>query len=79
MFETKNLMLKQIYKTLIFSFLAFGISNAQGFESGAFGAPVIKYTRISDQSALIIGGKWGWVINKRFAIGTGFYSLVTGN
>ncbi len=55
-----------------------GISKAQGFESGAFGAPAIKYTRIVNQSALIIGGKWGWVINKRFAIGTGFYSLVTG-
>ncbi len=78
MFETKILMKKHIYITIIFAILALGKSNAQGFESGAFGAPVIKYTSIINQSALIIGGKWGWVINKRFVIGTGFYSLVTG-
>lgn len=77
-FEPKNLMIKRFYIAITFSFLVLGTTKAQGFESGAFGAPVIKYSKIVNQSALIIGGKWGWVINKRFSIGTGFYSLVTG-
>ncbi len=63
---------------LIFILLASGSTKAQGIENGAFGAPVIKYSEIINQTGIIIGGKWGWVINRRFVIGTGFYALVNG-
>ena len=48
--------------------------KAQG--NGAFGAPVIKYTSISDQSALLAGGRFGWIINRSIVIGGGIYSLI---
>ena len=45
---------------------------------GAFGAPSIKYTSISGQTGLIIGGKFGLVINKSIVLGGGFYGLTNG-
>ncbi len=45
---------------------------------GAFGAPSIRYTSISDQGALILGGKFGLVINKSIVLGGGFYGLASG-
>jgi len=50
---------------------------AQNWENGAFGAPVLKYTRLADQSALIVGGKGGWIINKRIVLGAGYYALTS--
>lgn len=44
---------------------------------GAFGAPVIKYTSISNQNALILGGKFGLVINESIVIGGGFYGNIS--
>ncbi len=43
----------------------------------AFGAPVIKYTSFSNQDALIIGGKFGFVINDNIVLGGGFYGLIS--
>jgi hypothetical protein len=65
---------------LIFITGLFVLSNytsGQNFESGAFGAPVIKYTRLAGQPALIVGGKGGWIINKRIVLGAGYYSLTS--
>jgi len=50
---------------------------AQNTESGAYAAPVLKYTRLIGQPALITGGKGGWIINKRIALGAGYYVLTT--
>ena len=50
---------------------------AQGFESGAFVSPVFKYTRFINQEALVIGGKGGWIINKKFVLGAGYYVLTS--
>jgi hypothetical protein len=65
---------------LIFITGLFVLSNhtsGQNFESGAFGAPVIKYTRLAGQPALIVGGKGGWIINKRIVLGAGYYALTS--
>ena len=50
---------------------------AQNRENGAFGAPVFKYTRLAGQTAMIIGGKGGWIINRRFVLGAGYYVLTS--
>ena len=50
---------------------------AQNCENGAFAAPVLKYTRLTGQSALIFGGKGGWIINKRIVLGAGYYALTS--
>lgn len=50
---------------------------AQNFESGAFGAPVFKYTRMAGNPALITGVKGGWIINKSFVLGAGYYVLTS--
>ncbi len=51
------------------------IISAQNTYS-AFGAPVIKYTSISNQNALILGGIFGLVINESIVIGGGFYGNI---
>ncbi len=50
---------------------------AQNFESGAFAAPVFKYTKLIDQSALVIGVRGGWIINKSIVLGAGYYALTS--
>jgi len=44
--------------------------------SGGYGAPVIKYTQIKGEPAILVGGKGGWIINHSFIIGGGGYGLV---
>ncbi len=43
---------------------------------GGFGGPVIKYTQIKGEPALLVGGRGGWIINHSFIIGGGGYGLV---
>lgn len=45
-------------------------------ESGAFGGPVVKVTRINDVFGLIVGGRAGWIYKHTYAIGGGFYGLL---
>ena len=45
-------------------------------ESGGFGGPVLKVTRINDVFGLIIGGRAGWIYKHTYAIGGGFYGLL---
>jgi hypothetical protein len=46
-------------------------------ESGGFGGPVLKVTQLSKTTALLVGGKGGWIINHSFVIGGGGYGLTT--
>jgi hypothetical protein len=46
-------------------------------ETGGFGGPVAKYARINGQSALILGGRGGWIINHSLIIGGGIYGVYT--
>ena len=43
---------------------------------GGFGGPVIKYTQIYGEPALLVGGRGGWIINHSFILGGGGYGLV---
>ena len=58
-------------------FVLSGHTPAQNIESGAFGAPVFKYTRLVAQPALVVGGKGGWIINQKFVLGAGYYALTS--
>ena len=42
-----------------------------GIESGGFGGPVVKFGKIEGESAVLVGGYGGWLINHRFMIGGG--------
>jgi hypothetical protein len=44
---------------------------------GGFGGPVVKFTQIKNESAVLIGGRGGWIINHTFIIGGGGYGLAT--
>lgn len=46
-------------------------------ESGGFGGPVLKATRVAGTDALFMGGRGGWIINHTFVLGGGGYGLVT--
>jgi len=47
-----------------------------GSISGVFGGPLVKYTKINDKEALILGARGGWAFNSIFTIGIGAYGLV---
>ncbi len=47
-----------------------------GFESGGFGAPVVKFSQLDSEFALFVGGRGGWIINHTFVLGAGGYGLV---
>ncbi len=53
------------------------LSSSTEYSNGGFGAPVIKYTSINDQSSLLVGGRGGWIINHSLIIGGGVYGLAS--
>jgi hypothetical protein len=48
-----------------------------GLETTGFGGPVIKYTSVHNQGAMMVGGRGGWIINHSLVIGGGGYAVVT--
>jgi hypothetical protein len=48
-----------------------------GLESGGYGAPVVKFTSVKGEFAVMVGGYGGWLINHAFMLGGGGYGLVT--
>jgi hypothetical protein len=42
-----------------------------------FGAPVVKYTVIRDQGAVLFGGRGGWYVTPSFMIGGGLYATIS--
>lgn len=42
---------------------------------GGFGAPVVKFSSIRDQFAVLVGGRGGWIINHTLVLGGGGYGL----
>ena len=46
-------------------------------ESGGCGGPVLKFSSISSNLALFLGGRGGWIVNHTFLIGGAAYGLVT--
>ncbi len=63
---------------IFFIFFLLSISSNISAQNkyGAFGAPVIKYTSIANQNDLILGIKFGLVINESIVIGGGFYGTI---
>lgn len=45
-------------------------------ESGYFGGPVFKVTEVNNELAFMIGGRGGWILNHKYAIGFGGYKMI---
>ena len=71
---------KVIVLSLIFFFQLFAqeetLLGSGEVTHGGFGGPVIKYTQIKGEPAVLVGGRGGWIINHTFIIGGGGYGLV---
>jgi hypothetical protein len=52
------------------------ISEARG--GGYFGAPVVKYSVIRDQGALMVGGRGGYNVTPSLLLGAGLYGMING-
>lgn len=50
---------------------------SQNTSHGAFGALEFKSLGYKNQAAVFTGGRFGWVINNKYIIGAGYYSLAT--
>lgn len=46
-------------------------------ESGGYGGPMLSFTSINGEAAVLVGGRGGWIINHRFVLGGGGYGLST--
>jgi hypothetical protein len=44
---------------------------------GAFGGPVVAYSRVVGRDALFFGGRGGWIANHRFVLGVGGFAMTT--
>jgi hypothetical protein len=71
---------KAIIVSLIFFFQVFAqeetLLGSSEVTHGGFGGPVIKFTQIKGDPAVLVGGRGGWIINHTFIIGGGGYGLV---
>ena len=43
---------------------------------GGFGGPVVKFTTINGQAAILVGGRGGWICDHSLVIGGGGYAVV---
>ncbi len=68
-------MIKYFFILIISLSVFSNLVPAQSCENGAFGAPVLKLTKIAGSTGIIAGGRAGWIINKRFVLGAGYYIL----
>lgn len=57
-------------------FFSYSLRAQQNNDNSAFGAPVIKYTSLVGQNAILVGGRFGWMIDKSIVLGGGIYGLV---
>jgi hypothetical protein len=51
--------------------------GAGDIENGGFGGPAVKVTSINGETAVLVGGRGGWIINHTFVLGGAGYGLVT--
>ncbi len=68
-----------IKNTLLNLFLCLALSAplfSQNVSHGTFGALEMKSLSYKKQNAFFVGGRFGWVINKKYVIGAGYYSLI---
>jgi hypothetical protein len=43
---------------------------------GGWGGPVVQVSTVRDQTAVLVGGRGGWIVDRRFTIGGGGFGLV---
>ncbi len=48
-----------------------------GLESGGFGAPIVRFSEVNGQFAVLVGGRGGWIINHTFVLGAAGYGVAT--
>lgn len=46
-------------------------------QSGGYGAPVVKFSTLDNDFAVLVGGQGAWIINHAFAVGGAGYGFVT--
>ena len=68
--------------TALFAMAASAHGQEQTIISGdavrsGFGGPVIKFTRIHEQNALLVGGRGGWIFNHTLMLGGGGYGVIS--
>lgn len=64
--------------SILFSALILSSStNAQDVSNGAFGEASLKISNIFGQSAILTGGRFGWVIDSSIVLGGGIYALAS--
>lgn len=51
----------------------------KGITSGGMGGPVVKVSSVAGTASLFVGGRGGWVINRKFVLGGGGYGLSNEN
>lgn len=73
--------MKKIVFFVLVSVIFFEIAQADtlfssGSISGVFGGPLIKYTKLNGEDALIVGARGGWAFNSILTIGGGAYGLL---
>lgn len=73
--------MKKIVFFVLVSVIFFQIAQADtlfssGSISGVFGGPLIKYSKINNEDALIVGARGGWAFNSMLTIGGGAYGLL---
>ncbi len=50
---------------------------SSSIESGGYGGPEIKVSRLFGEPEILVGGRGGWIINHRFVIGGAGYGMVS--
>jgi hypothetical protein len=66
--------------TLLFVLSLFVVSSTfaqpAGSGSSGFGGPALKVTQVNDETAILLGGRIGGILNHVFVVGAGFYRLL---
>jgi hypothetical protein len=78
--------MKKLFFTILIIIAVSGLAPAEDqmlfsgkITHGGFGAPVLKFTKIKDQNAVLIGGRGGWIINHAMVLGLGGYIMANEN
>ena len=73
--------MKKIFFFLTFFFCTAAVAQEQTLlgeteiEHGGYGGPVVRFTSVNDNFAVLVGGRGGWIINHTFSIGLAGYGL----
>jgi len=72
----KNIFIMIICILFVSNFAHADSLFSNGSISGVFGGPLIKYTKLNGEDALIVGARGGWAFNSILTIGGGAYVLL---